>query len=313
MDLFDQLPKAVLFGAGALFFVGTAIMVVTIASASFGRLGVARGLSAIDRVYSPGSASRQDESFGDRVVTPVTTRMTKIGRAATPAGALTRLRRWLDYAGNPPYWSVERIFELKGLGLIVFLVIGVILGLTLGGLTWSGIGGVLGAVIGFYLPDIVIYDLGDRRQKRIRQTLPDIIDTLTISVEAGLGFDAAVQQVTRYGQGPVPGEFARMLQEMQLGVPRVDAMRALAQRTRVIELKTFCSTIVQASELGIPIANVLREQSKEMRIKRRQRAEEMAQKVPVKILFPLIFCIFPSLFIVVLGPGVIKIAELFIK
>jgi len=307
----DLLPNAVLLGAGALFFVGIAIMVVTIAYASFGRVGVARGLSAIDKAYSPGSAGRQEESFGDRVVAPMTTRMTRIGRAATPAGALARLRRWLDYAGNPTYWSVERVFEFKGLGLIVLLVVGVIVGLTLGGLIGAGVGGVLGAVLGFYLPDLVVYDLGERRQNRIRQTLPDILDILTISVEAGLGFDAAVAQVTRYGHGPVQGEFARMLQEMQLGIPRVDALRALAQRTKVMELKTFCSTIVQATQLGIPIANVLREQSKEMRIKRRQRAEEMAQKVPVKILFPLIFCIFPSLFIVVLGPGAISIAKLF--
>jgi tight adherence protein C len=301
----------VLLIAGGLFFVGTAIAVITIAYASFGRMGVARSLSAIDKVYSAGVVGPQDEAFGDRVVSPMKSRVTKIGRVATPAGALSRLRRWLDYAGNPPYWTVERIFELKGLGLIVLLVLGAIAGIAFDGVRGAAVGGVIGALLGFYTPDMVIYDLGDRRQNKIRRTLPDIIDTLTISVEAGLGFDAALANVTRYGMGPVAAEFARMLQEMQIGMPRVDALRTLGQRTKVVELKTFCTTMVQASELGIPTANVLREQSREMRIRRRQRAEEAAQKVPVKVLFPLIFCLFPSLFIVVLGPAAIRIFHLF--
>lgn len=307
----DSLATMALLVAGGLFFVGVTIVVVTVATASFGRIGVARSLSAIDKVYSPGSAGRQDEAFGDRMVAPVASRMTKLGRAATPAGAMDRLRRWLDYAGNPTYWSVERIFELKGLGLVALLIVGVVVGLPLVGPAGAVVGGVVGAVLGFYAPDLVIYDLGDRRQQNIRRTLPDILDTLTISVEAGLGFDAALAQVARYGRGPVAGEFARMLQEMQLGMSRVDALRALAQRTRVMELKNFCTLLIQATELGIPIANVLREQSREMRIRRRQRAEELAQKVPVKILFPLIFCLFPSLFIVVLGPGVMNIMRVF--
>jgi tight adherence protein C len=141
--------------------------------------------------------------------------------------------------------------------------------------------------------------------------MPDILDVLTVSVEAGLGFDAALAQITRYGRGPLAGEFARVLQEMQIGRSRVEALRALGARTNVTELKSFCAIVVQASELGVPVANVLREQAKEMRIRRRQRAEELAQKVPVKILFPLIFCLFPALFIVVLGPGVINIVHAF--
>jgi tight adherence protein C len=156
-----------------------------------------------------------------------------------------------------------------------------------------------------------VYDVSERRQDRIRRTMPDILDVLTVSVEAGLGFDAALAQITRYGRGPLAGEFARVLQEMQIGRARVDALRALASRTSVAELKSFCAIVVQASELGVPIANVLREQAREMRVRRRQRAEELAQKVPVKILFPLIFCLFPALFVVVLGPGVINILHVF--
>ncbi|MFG2056842.1 type II secretion system F family protein [Micromonospora sp. NPDC048930] len=297
----------ILVGAGAAIFTGVTLIVVTVASASFDRAGVAKGLSAIDQVYAAGQAGPADEAFGERVVTPLGARMVRIGRALTPASGVERLRRWLDFAGNPAYWTIDRVYEVKGLGLIGLAVCGGLLGSLLGGLPAVIVGGVLGAALGANLPDLVIYDLGYRRQEAVRRSLPDILDTLTVSVEAGLGFDAALAQVTHYGRGPMASEFARTLQEIQLGMSRVDALRRLAQRTTVVELKTFCALMVQATELGIPVAKVLREQAKEMRVRRRQRAEELAQKVPVKILFPLVFCLFPSLFIVVLGPGVINI------
>ncbi len=146
----------------------------------------------------------------------------------------------------------------------------------------------------------------------MRRELPDAIDLLTISVEAGLAFDAALAQVARSSDGPLAKELFRVLQEMQLGTGRLDALRALADRTDVEELRIFVAAMVQADTFGIPIANVLRVQSKEMRVKRSQRAEEKAQQVPVKILFPLIFfCILPALFIVVMGPAGIKIFEQF--
>lgn len=300
----------ILLGVAALaFFIGVLIMVVNLATAGFGRAGVARGLSAIDSVYGAG---RTESADGPRAMPVLSNnRMTQLGRAATRGQALARLRRWLDYAGNPPYWTVDRVFEIKGLGLIVAGVLGVAVGFAAGGVLGTVIGGVVGAVFGFVIPDAVIYDLYTRRQEKIRRTLPDILDTLTVSVEAGLGFDAALVQITRYGRGPVAGEFARVLQEMQIGRSRVDALRALGQRTNVVELRSFCAIVVQASELGVPIANVLREQAKEMRIRRRQRAEELAQKIPVKILFPLIFCLFPAIFIVILGPGLINILAAF--
>ena len=298
-----------LYGGAGLAFAGLVLAVLTVAAASFGRTREARALSAIDARYTPGSVGPQADAFGDRVVTPMTRRVKGVTRAITGTSAMARLHRRLDYAGNPAYWTVERVFELKGLGLILLLVAGAAIGLVVDGMVYAAVGGLIGAVIGFFIPDLIVYDLGERRQQVIRRSLPDILDTLTISVEAGLGFDAALAQVTRYGTGPVAGEIARMLQEMQLGLSRVEALRALAQRTTVHELRSFTAVVVQATELGIPIANVLREQSKEMRIRRQQRAEELAQKVPVKILFPLIFCLFPSLFIVILGPGVINIAR----
>ncbi len=301
----DLLIVGVLATSVIAFFAGVAIVVANVAGATFSRAGVNRGLHSIDMVYGATTADP------DRSATVLGNRVAQLGRAATPGVALARIRRRLDLAGNPPYWTVDRIFEIKGLGLILAGILGVILGVAIAGLPGALIGGLVAAALGFFVPDVVVYDLSERRQQRIRHTLPDILDTLTVSVEAGLGFDAALSQVTRYGRGPLAGEFARVLQEMQIGRSRVDAMRALGLRTNVIELRSFCAIVVQATELGVPIANVLREQAREMRIRRRQRAEELAQKVPVKILFPLIFCLFPAVFIVVLGPGMINILELF--
>ncbi len=131
---------------------------------------------------------------------------------------------------------------------------------------------------------------------------------LTVCVEAGLGFDAALTQVARNAEGPIAAEFARALQEMQIGKTRTQALRAVVDRTTVPELRSFVSALVQASDLGIPVAQVLREQSKEMRVRRRQRAEYRAQQVGVKITFPLILCLFPALIIIVVGPGIIELA-----
>jgi tight adherence protein C len=157
----------------------------------------------------------------------------------------------------------------------------------------------------------MIYNNGAKRQEELRVSLPDVLDTLTISVEAGQGFDAALAQVSRNGKGPMVGETARVLQEMRIGKSRTEALRSMAARTTVSELKGFTSAIVQASELGVPVAQVLREQSREMRIRRRQRAEEQAQKVPIKLLFPTLFCLFPALFVVILGPGILRIMAAF--
>lgn len=302
------MPSVLLAVAGVALFIGLTVLVVSLATSGGRRVGVARGLHSIDQVYAAGAATAPpDDGFGTRVVGPMSGRVTRIGQQLTPGGTLVRLRRWLNYAGNPPFWTVDRIFSLKGLCLLVLGVVGLLAGLIFGGIFGAILGALAGCAVGYYVPDLIIYQLGYNRQEQIRLSMPDVLDILTVSVEAGLGFDAALGQVARYGRGPLVGELARTLQEMQIGLSRAEAMRALAPRTRVTELRTFCSVIVQASELGVPVATVLREQAKEMRLRRRQRAEELAQKVPVKILFPLIFCLFPSLFIVVIGPGIINI------
>ncbi len=168
-----------------------------------------------------------------------------------------------------------------------------------------------GAVAGFHAPGLYLYQRGYDRSEQVRRALPDALDLLTISVEAGLGFDAAVQQVAQNTEGPLAEELARVLREMQLGQGRAAALRALADRSNVPELRAFVGAMVQADSLGIPIAQVLRVQSSEIRVKRRQRAEEKAQQVPVKMTIPLIFCILPALFIVVLGPAALTIMDAF--
>lgn len=225
----------------------------------------------------------------------------------SPAGIADRLQYRLDLAGNPSAWAPDRILAAKGFGLFALAGLGALYGLQFG-VIWLVVCVSAGGVFGFFLPDILLYNSGLKRQEKIRKALPDALDMLTVCVEAGLGFDSALAQVARNTAGPLASEFARVLQEMQIGKSRTAALRAMTARTTVVELRTFVSALIQASELGIALATVLREQSKEQRVRRRQRAEERAQKLPVKVLFPLIFCIFPVVFVVIIGPGAITIA-----
>jgi tight adherence protein C len=225
----------------------------------------------------------------------------------SPAGIAGTLQRRLDLAGNPRRWTPDRMLAVKGLGLIALAMLGALYGLHSPGLLI--LCAVVGGATGFFLPDVLLYNAGLKRQAKLRVALPDALDMLTVCVEAGLGFDAALAQVARNTDGPLAAEFARALQEMQIGKSRSQALRALADRTTVPEVRAVVSALIQASDLGIPVARVLREQSKEMRVRRRQRAEGKAQQVPVKITFPLILCIFPALLVMVLGPGVINIAH----
>lgn len=296
----------------ASLFGAMAIASFRMASARAGRAHLIKAVHTIEKVYtSKVLANPQDASFSERITGPMMSRLGGIGRTLTPVGAMARLRRQLDMAGNPVDWPAERVVQAKGVLLVVFGVAGAGFAAL-----YTGAGGVLlaaigGAVAGFFLPDLLIYNNGVKRQEHVQRTLPDVLDMLTVCVEAGLGFDAALAQVARNSKGPLANEMARVLREMQIGKPRGEAMRSLGERTTVPELRAFASAIVQASELGIPIAKVLREQAKEMRHKRRQRAEEAAQKVPIKILFPMLFCMFPALFVVIIGPGVLRMVTVF--
>jgi tight adherence protein C len=275
------------------------------------RVSVTRSLSAIEKGYSAAFDVARNRSLSERVGRPLVEKLGQLGTALTPTGAVTRLERQLDFAGNPGAWPVERVVAAKGVGLVVVGAAGTAFGLMLGGGPALLLSTMFGAALGFFGPDLMIYNIGVKRQDAIRKSLPDVLDTLTISVEAGQGFDAALGQVARNGKGPMVGETARVLQEMRIGKTRMEALRSMAARTTIPELKGFASAVVQATELGVPIADVLREQAREMRLRRRQRAEEQAQKVPIKILFPTMFCLFPALFVVVIGPGALTAMKAF--
>ncbi len=293
--------------AGGLSVLGLAIAMAVLAvrPARSGHAGVAGALAAIEQRYAQGGAAAAREAADPFAAVPGWVRGLAV--RLSPSGISSTLQRRLDLAGNPERWTPDRILAAKGLALLVLGVVGGLYGLGSPGLLF--LCASLGAGAGFFLPDVLLYNAGQKRQARIRALLPDALDMLTVCVEAGLGFDAALSKVARNTQGPLAAEFARALQEIQIGTSRSHALRAMVARTTVPELRAFVSALVQAGDLGIGIATVLREQAKEMRLRRRQRAEEKAQKVPVKILFPLIFCLLPSLFVAIIGPGVITIAH----
>ncbi|MCR6031906.1 type II secretion system F family protein [Nocardioides sp. zg-579] len=274
--------------------------------------GVARSLAAIEAITSAPKALRDelDRPFGERVLEPLQARALRIGRRLSGADSAERIRKKLDLAGNPRDWSVDRVVSGKVIGAIALTLVGGALALVLGVSVSVAVVMLLGGlVVGFFVPDLYLYQKTYERTERMQRELADAIDLMTISVESGLGFDAAVQQVARNTEGPLAEEFSRVLREMQIGQGRAHALRALGDRTNVPDLKTFVGAMVQADSFGIPISQVLRIQSAEMRLKRRQRAEHKAQQVPVKITVPLIFCILPCLFIAVMGPAVISIME----
>jgi len=230
----------------------------------------------------------------------------------TPIDLPRRVNRLIVLAGTPPGWTAERIVAFKIILGIAGLVGGLAVAtmLPLSGMLLIGVV-VLFALLGYTVPSAQISAKASKRQKEIRKSLSDTMDLLTISVEAGLGFDAALAQVVKNVPGALSEEIARMLQEMQIGASRADTFRNLGERTEVPELDGFVLSMIQADKFGVSIANVLRGQSKELRQKRRQRAEEQAQKVPVKLLFPMIFMVLPAMFIVILGPGALKIYDFF--
>jgi tight adherence protein C len=254
------------------------------------------------------------ENFGTRILVPIVGKAAYVARRITPIDTRDRIARKLILAGSPAGWDAERVLAFKIIGAAV----GFALGLTIISLLDFSrliqlVVIVLLSFVGFVAPDSILSRKVEERQQDILRTLSDTLDLLTISVEAGLSLNAAIAQVVQNVPGVLSSEFARMLQEIQLGVPRSDAFRHLAERTDVEELNAFALAMIQADVFGVSIASVLRTQAQQLRIKRRQRAEAKAQQTPVKIVFPLILCVLPSLFVVIVGPGAIRIWEQFIN
>lgn len=289
-----------------------AVGLVAAATRPQGETGVSRSLAMIQAMGAAPTAltDELERPFAERVVEPLQARALAIGRRFTGADTAERIRRRLELAGNPAGWTVDKVVSGKVIGAVAGLTGSLVLLTAMGTSLPVRLGLVVGAtMVGFFAPNLFLYQRAYDREQRMSRELPDAIDLLTISVESGLGFDAALQQVARNTEGPLAEEFARVLREMQIGSGRSEALRALADRSAMPDLRSFVSAMVQADAFGIPIGQVLRVQTSEMRVKRRQRAEEAAQKVPVKITVPLIFCILPCLFIAVLGPAALSIME----
>lgn len=243
----------------------------------------------------------------ERVVVPMATRMAIAVRRATPAGMVERLNAKILLAGRAGEWPVDRVLTAK----VVLAVAGTLLGAL-----FISTGNVLAVFYGLILPpvsfvgpDLLLGAQGKKRQRRIRLALPDTLDQVTVCVEAGLGFEGALARAARSGEGPLADEIIRTMQDIQLGVPRKDALRRLADRNGVEELRRFVLAVIQAEGYGVPIARVLRLQAAELREKRRQKAEEHAQKISIKLLFPLVTCILPVVFIVIIGPAIYSLME----
>ncbi len=227
--------------------------------------------------------------------------------AAAPPGYVGWLERQVIYAGRPGGWSVPRILVWKLVLGAVAILLSLLFLRAFGLAPFPVILATAGTLMMFFLPDVLINSRAHDRQEAITMALPDTLDQMTIAVEAGLGFDSAMAKAARNGEGPLAEELIRVLQDMAIGRTRRDSFIELEKRTNSEDLRRFVRAIMQADAYGVAIGDVLRVQAAEMRMKRRQRAEERAQKVTVKILFPLVFCLLPVMFIVILTPAVVGI------
>lgn len=252
-----------------------------------------------------------EQDFSQRAIAPVMQGFGRFALRFTPTGWVDRAQHRLVLAGRAERmdgntWAAIRIISIvAGVVALIFavpLVESPMMKLTVGGLV---------LFLGFFGPESSLNRSISDRRKEMERSLPDIIDLLVISVEAGLGFDAAMGRVVQNVPGELSKEFSRTLQETRVGVSRHDALRAMSERTDVDDLNSFILSLIQADQFGVSIARMLRVQADEMRVRRRQRIQERAFKAPVKMIFPMMFCIFPSIFIVIMGPAVISILDAF--
>jgi len=253
---------------------------------------------------------RRPETAGS--VVSAAGQLAALSRRVTPKGYAAWLDKQLAGAGRPKDWPLGRVIMVKPLLALTGAVLGTIL--VAGSPTITNVLLMVGVTaLAYFVPDILIRNNAQKRREQIKLELPDTLDQMLISVQAGLGFETAMASAGQNGKGPLADELIRTLQDIQVGRSRKEAYLAMAQRVDVPDLRSFVRAVVQADNYGIAIAGVLHAQAKDMRVKRRQRAEEHAMKMPVKMLFPLIFFILPTLFIVVLGPTAMSIMDLFAK
>ncbi|MBU6245437.1 MAG: type II secretion system F family protein [Actinomycetales bacterium] len=269
-------------------------------------LGTRRSLALVDRL---GVTSRASAIEGARRPSLVGDIVTSLGSWLVTDRMRASLSQRLALAGKSNPGDLRAAVDRKVSFAVIGVCAGSVVGLRFGGAAWL-LAPCL-AVGGFWLVDLLLYNAGLKRIEQIRNALPDALDLLNLCVESGLSLQSSLSRVSSHQDGPVAQEFGRVLQEMQLGVARADAFESLARRTQQPDMQRFVSAMLQVDRLGVPVASVLREQASQMRVKRQSRAREQAQKVPVKILAPLLLCFLPGLFIVVLGPAAINVLSIF--
>jgi len=248
----------------------------------------------------------------ERILVPMAEKIGELTERFTPQNAIERTEKKLELAGNPPgldptiFWASRFIAAVAVAGLLLFVF-------SMGTMAWSWgrklMMTALFSVIGFFMPQLLLQSKINSRQDEIRKSMPDALDLLTICVQAGLGFDAAMAKVAEKWEDALSDEFARVLREVQLGSVRKQALRNMSERIGIAEMTSFVAAIIQSEQLGVSMAKVLRIQSDQMRTRRRQIAEEKAQQAPVKMLFPMALLIFPSLLIILLGPAGLQLKD----
>jgi tight adherence protein C len=244
----------------------------------------------------------------DRILIPIIRRISEFVVRLTPQTTLERTTRALELAGNPRNMTAAEFWIVRGVATVAMGGLALMLMMRFGQPFGKSILYALGAaVIGFILPIMLLRSMRDRRQQAVIKKLPDALDLMTICVDAGLTFNAAIQKVDEKWDDELAREFGRVIHEMQLGKTRRAALKDMSNRLDVPDVTSFIAAVLQAEQLGVGIGKVLRIQSEQMRIRRRQRAEEKAQQAPVKMLFPMVFLIFPTIFLVLLGPAAFQI------
>jgi len=248
--------------------------------------------------------------FSQRVVVPLLNNIAQFVARFTPQRSLESARHSLELAGNPYNLTASQFWAVRAAAAIILgVLIAALMFVTNAAWTQRILYPIIAAALGFFLPVLWLSSQISRRKNSIIKSLPDALDLLTVCVEAGLGFDAAMKKVTEKWKDDLAMAFGRVLQEISLGKLRREALRDMADRIDVPDVTSFVAAIIQADQLGVSIAKVLRIQSDQMRLRRRQRAEEKAHQAPIKMLFPMVFLIFPSLYLVLLGPAVLQVMQ----
>jgi tight adherence protein C len=307
---------------GAAFAAAVALALYAVLGQAEERATVRDSLRQLDDYQVENQRERELlNPLGTRVFGPLTGVLTALGKRLTPEGYVQSVRKKLVIAGKPTQDDLDRFLAVRVITIALVPAVAALLfvvKLLNNAASKSLLHGKMPVVVFGFLamglvlgPDAILNRKVEARQNKIRVELPDILDLLTISVEAGLGFDQALDRTIAAVPGPMSEEFQRMLGEVRAGSTRAVALRALDDRTDVPEVRSFVLALLQADTFGVSIGRVLRSLSDEMRVRRRQLAQEKAQKAPVKMLIPMVFCIFPALFIVVIGPAVINIYKTF--